>query len=117
MILVAWLIVFLSGVITAIMRSRERNKLRGEAGHEYNNTQALNAVNYEVPLGPAPAYSTTNQDVHNDAPYALNPHPIPRAAVDDYQTQKHASYNNPGVYSSNNQNQTPYHNEKTSGFI
>jgi len=117
MILVAWLIVFLSGVITAIIRSRERNELRGEAGHEYNNTQDLNADNYEVPLGPAPAYSTTNQDVHNDAPYALNPHPIPRATVEDYETQKQAPHNNPGVYSSNNQNQSPYHNEKTSGFI
>jgi hypothetical protein len=117
MILVAWLIVFMSGLITVIVRSRGRDKLRGQAGHEYNNTNDLNADKYEVPLGPAPAYSTTNQDVHNDAPYALNPHPIPRASTDDYEPQKQAPYNHSGVYSSNNQNQSPYNNEKTGGFI
>jgi len=113
--------VFLSGLIAAIVRARGRDKVRGEAGHEYNNndnvTTDVNADKYEVPLGPAPAYSTTHHDVSNDAPYALNPHPLPRSSADVYDPQKPAPINNYSGYSSNNQNQPPYHNEKSGGFI
>jgi hypothetical protein len=125
MVLLAWLIVFLSGFITAYIRSRGRDKLRGEAGNEYiapafpsnNNNQQLTNDKYQEPLGPAPAYSTTNHDVNADAPYALNPHPIPRGPVDNYEEidlKQGSSNNNQSLWPPQNQNQ--YVNEKN-GYI
>jgi len=76
-ILVAWLALFLGGIIVTFIRLKQREKLRGEAGHTYDARDDALAVN----LGPAPAYYT-HQDINVNAPYTLNPHPIPRQSSD-----------------------------------
>jgi len=122
MILVAWLIIFFAGLIAAVVRARGRDKLRAEAGHEYP-TREMTMDKYEAPLGPAPAYSTTNQDVNTNAPYSLNPHPIPRSSLssDEYEGNKANRVTQLNPYSSfstpSNRNQPGYHNEKSDGFI
>lgn len=117
MLLVAYLIVVFSGLVAVIYQNSKREKLRGDAGHEYaaQNFGGSNHENFDQILGPAPAYTTTNQDLNANAPYTLNPHPIPRSNVDDHQPEKHAAANEISVLPSNN-NQPSYHDEKN-GFI
>lgn len=122
MILVAWLIIFLSGLIAAIVRLRSRDKLRGEGGNEYNNHTQGSSFSMEPPpppspMGPAPAYSTTHRDVSNNAPYTLNPHPIPRSSFDDYEPEKRTPHDNRDAYPPPSRSQNPYNNEKSNTFI
>lgn len=116
MLLVAYLIVVLSGLAAVIYQHCKREKVRGDAGHVYATQDFGNThhENFDQILGPAPAYTTTHYDVNTNAPYALNPHPIPRSNVNDYQAEKHAPADEISVLQSDN-NQA-YHNEKN-GFI
>jgi hypothetical protein len=116
LLLVAYLTVVLSGLAAVIFQSCRRDKVRGDAGHEYatHDFGSSHHENYDQILGPAPAYTTTNHDLNAHAPYTLNPHPIPRNDVDDYQPEKHTPANEISVLPSDN-NQA-YHNEKN-GFI
>lgn len=117
LLLVAYLIIVFGGLAAAFYQSSKREKLRGDAGHEYA-TQSLdnpNHDNFDQILGPAPAYTTTNADLNTHAPYTLNPHPIPRSTVDDYENEKHAAANEISVLPSNSY-QTSQRNEKN-GFI
>lgn len=116
MLLVAYLIVVLSGLAAVIYQHCKREKVRGDAGHVYATQDFGNThhENFDQILGPAPAYTTTHYDVNTNAPYALNPHPIPRSNVNDYQAEKHAPADEVSVLQSDN-NQA-YHNEKN-GFI
>jgi hypothetical protein len=122
MLLVAYLVVFLGGFIVTLVRLNQRDRLRAEAGNVYN-VQNYSETSYnkevELPLGPAPAYTTASHDINVNAPYTLNPHPIPRSTVEDnYSVEKHASVPNFSAWPSNQRNQNPYTNEKSSdGFI
>jgi len=120
MILVAWLVLFLGGIIVTFIRLKQREKLRGEAGHTYDARDHGLAVNLDQHLGPAPAYYT-HQDVNASAPYTLNPHPIPRQSSDSddvIETEKRAATNIHGAWTpKNNQNQNTYNNEKEGGFL
>jgi hypothetical protein len=121
MLLVAYFVVFLSGLIITMIRLYQRDKLRGEAGNQYNIQNFTNnsaTKELELPLGPAPAYTTASHDVNAYAPYTLNPHPIPRSNVEeDYNIDKRASITESSAWPSNPPNQNPYPNEKSGGFI
>jgi hypothetical protein len=131
MLLVAYLVVFFSGLIVTLIRLKQHDKLRGEAGNNYNvqdfgnnfganlgNTPMSSTKEADFPLGPAPAYTTASHDVNVNAPYTLNAHPIPRStSEDDYSIDKHASLTISNAWPSNSQNQTTYQNEKSGGFI
>jgi hypothetical protein len=122
MILVAWLIVFLSGLIYTLVKLSQHHELRGNGGNEYGATSApqTDVAAYAAPLEPAPAYSAAHQDVNANAPYALNPHPLPQTINDDEYTTEKTSYSHTlsdGWSSqSYNTNQRQY-NEKSGGFI
>jgi len=67
-ILAVWLFLFLGGITVTLIRLNQREKLRGEAGHEYDpRDQVFSNVNLDQHLGPAPAYYTTHQDVNSSA--------------------------------------------------
>jgi hypothetical protein len=94
MILVAWLLIFLGSIGYSLWKLNKNDDLRGMAGNEYNTTpydasqvsygqfsgasQAPQASNTARAMSPAPAYTTAKADVISSAPYALNPHPMPR---------------------------------------
>lgn len=80
MILVVWLVVCLSGLITALIRFRGHEKVRAEADHDYDapsNHELRNLPPSRDDAAPPPSY-VPNSDVSVHAPYALNPHPFPR---------------------------------------
>lgn len=114
-ILLAWLVLFLGGITMTLIRSKQREKLRAEAGHQYDSRDHALAMNMQQHLGPAPAYYTANQDVSSSAPYVLNPHPVPRQSFDSYDiltTKEHATTNVKPMVSTAISNQGRYHNEK-----
>lgn len=102
MLLMAWIIVFLCGLLYTCIKLSGRDRLRGEGGHEYPSQQPQNdqeviepARPAERPLSPAPAYSISNPDVNGAAPYSLNPHPFPQYDDDDEIHQEKNSHQNP----------------------
>jgi len=118
-ILLVWLILFLGGITVTFIRLKQREKLRGEAGHDYG-VREITSVNLDQHLGPAPAYYTAQQDVNANAPYTLNSHPIPRQSSDSddvIETEKRAPVNYQSAWTPNNQNQNTYNNEKATGFL
>jgi len=118
-ILLAWLVLFLGGIAVTFIRLKQREKLRGEAGHDYD-VREITTVNLDQHFGPAPAYYTTQQDLNASAPYTLNAHPIPRQSSDTddvIETEKRAPVNYQGAWTPNNQNQNTYNNEKATGFL
>jgi hypothetical protein len=119
-ILIAWLVLFLGGITVTFIRLKQREKLRAEAGHTYDARDHGLAVNLDQHLGPAPAYYT-HQDVNSNAPYTLNPHPIPRQSSDSddvIEIEKRAATNIHGTWTpKSNQNQNQYNNEKANGFL
>lgn len=92
MVLVAWLILVLISIIRAFLLFGGRDKVRGEAGNEYNTPapepqmpvmqEAMPppVMTQHRPQSAAPPYQYADPDVNRSAPYALNPHPFPRAA-------------------------------------
>jgi hypothetical protein len=102
MLLMAWIIVFLCGLLYTCIKLSGRDRLRGEGGHEYPSQQPQNdqeviepARPAERPLSPAPAYSISNPDVNGAAPYSLNPHPFPQYDDDDEIHEEKNSHQNP----------------------
>jgi len=116
-ILAVWLFLFLGGITVTLIRLNQREKLRGEAGHEYDpRDQVFSNVNLDQHLGPAPAYYTTHQDVNSSAPYALNPHPIPRQSSETDNTIE-IEKRVPGAWTPNNNQNQKIYNEKAHGFL
>jgi len=83
-ILIVWLIIVLSGIITTFVRFGGRDKVRAEAGNEYNapTNLEMRAVPAPRPDSAAPPYAP-NPDVNQHAPYTLAPHPFPRRTSED----------------------------------
>jgi hypothetical protein len=122
MILVAWLVLALIGLITTCIRFRGRDRVRADAGNEYDAP-----VNRQIPdLRPqsaAPPY-VSNPDVNPHAPYTLNPHPFLRRNEDEI-SEKRVSNTSTNAWpfernlTGQQTRQEPpseYHNEK-GGFI
>ncbi|QDS73630.1 hypothetical protein FKW77_002140 [Venturia effusa] len=85
MILVVWLIVCFSGIATALIKFNGHEKVRAEAGHDYDaptNHELRNLPRDADITAPPPSYAQ-NVDVNAHAPYALNPHPFPRRGSED----------------------------------
>lgn len=124
MILVVWLVVCLSGLITALIRFGGKEKVRAEAGHDYDapsNHELQNLPRDADVTAPPPSYAQ-NVDVSAHAPYALNPHPFPRRASEDevHQEKRDSSASGwPMGYSRGPRRDPPsnYTNEKSGGFI
>ncbi|KAF2405026.1 hypothetical protein EJ06DRAFT_9766 [Trichodelitschia bisporula] len=89
-ILLVWLIIVLIGIGRAIMMLSSQDKVRGEAGNEYNIPRGYNPTVPEHfgaepkiprPQSAAPPYvprEDVDPDVNTHSPYTLNPHPFPR---------------------------------------
>jgi hypothetical protein len=112
MLLMAWMVVFLCGLLYTCLKLSGRDRLRGDGGHEYPTQQPQHEQEvFETqpagrPLSPAPAYSISNPDVISAAPYSLNPHPFPTHEDDIIQDK--GSHQNPQPVN--------YRNEK-GGFL
>jgi hypothetical protein len=87
MILVVWLFLCIIGFVRAYFLFGGRDKVRGEAGNEYDvQSPALEVREISVsprPVSAAPPYSqytnnAADPDVNRHAPYTLNPHPFVR---------------------------------------
>lgn len=94
MILVVWLFVAIIGLVRAILLFGGRDKVRAEAGNEYETRsdsfgQGMRPVSPR-PVSAAPPYTYANPDVNRHAPYTLNPHPFPRP-VSEETCEKQAS--------------------------
>jgi len=122
MILVVWLIIALIGLMTTCVRFRGRDKVRAEAGNEYD-APSHQQIHIIRPQSAAPPY-VPNPDVNPHAPYTLNPHPFPRRN-DDEISEKRTSNASSGAWpfernlTGQQQRQEPlshYPNEK-GGFI
>jgi len=99
MLLMAWVVVFLCGLLYTCIKVSGRERVRGDGGHEYP-TQAPEEVQEvletrpaERPMSPAPAYSVSNPDVIRATPFSLTPHPFPQRHEDDVEEKN--SYQNP----------------------
>jgi hypothetical protein len=101
MLLMAWIVVFLCGLLNTCIKLSGRDRLRGEGGHEYPSQQPQHDQEVfetrpaERPLSPAPAYSISNPDVIRAAPYSLNPHPFPQHDDEDDIIQEKSSHQTP----------------------
>jgi hypothetical protein len=91
MILVVWLIVCLSGLITALVRFSGRDKVRAEAGQEYDAPSNRELRSLPSRDSAAPPSYFPNPDVNAHAPYTLNPHPFPRRSEDNIEHEKRDS--------------------------
>ena len=92
-ILVVWLILCVVGFVRAYLLIGGRDKVRGEAGNEYDVQPPASGFRemqptFEPPrpASAAPPYSqytgnNTDPDVNHHAPYTLNPHPFPQPIV------------------------------------
>jgi hypothetical protein len=118
MILVAWLFIAFSGLITACVRMGGRDKVRAEAGHEYDAPTNHDLRSLPRPDSAAPPSYAPNPDVNAHAPYTLNPHPFPRRSEeDDIEAEKRDSNAWPiGRNMPRRQPSANYANEK-GGFI
>jgi hypothetical protein len=139
MILVVWLAIVIIGLITAVVRMRGRDKVRAEAGNEYDADLYLAPTNREVkdnhtdafyaptnrefkptirPESAAPPY-VANADVNNNG-YTLRHHEFPRRSQedDDVVTEKRSSSGWPMSRNLTGREPSPSrnHNEKN-GFI
>ncbi|RDI84713.1 hypothetical protein Vi05172_g5422 [Venturia inaequalis] len=124
MILVIWLVVCLSGVITALIKFGGKEKVRAEAGHDYDaptNFELQNLPRDADITAPPPSYAP-NADVSAHAPYALNPHPFQRRDSEDEINQEKRDSSASGWPMGNNRGPRTdpplnYTNEKSGGFI
>jgi hypothetical protein len=129
MILVVWLIIVLIGIIAACVRMAGKDKVRAEAGDEYNAPFTTAPATVETrdirPESAAPPSYAVNPDVNPHAPYTLNPHPFPRRN-DDEITEKRAATPESWPFDRNltsqqqEQQQGPssrYYNNEKDGFI
>jgi hypothetical protein len=121
-ILVAWLLLALGGLITTCIRFRGRDRVRADAGNEYDAPVNHDMLNVR-PQSAAPPY-VSNSDVNPHAPYTLNPHPFPRRN-DDEISEKRVSHTSTNAWpfqrslTGQQARQEPpseFHNEK-GGFI
>jgi hypothetical protein len=120
-ILVCYILVFLVAVGYAIWKASGEEKVRGDAGHEYNGqTYTTEQVQYNPPRpsSPAPAYQPTVKPDLNASGYGLNPHPLPRRSEDTITEETHGSSNRNTYWPfRRDQNQPSHSNEKAGGFI
>ncbi|TID24374.1 putative pheromone-regulated multispanning membrane protein [Venturia nashicola] len=124
LILVVWLVVCLSGLLTALIKFGGKEKVRAEAGHDYDAPTNLELQ--ELPrvadiTAPPPSYAQ-NADVSAHAPYALNPHPFPRRELEDELHQEKRDSSSPEWPMGNSRGPrreppSNYTNEKSGGFI
>jgi hypothetical protein len=125
MLLVAWLVIFGGGFGYMMWNLSKSGDVRGAGGNEYrDNAPAgpyIAAMQHSIrPMTPAPAYrSSLTPDVNPTAPYALNPHPVPRRSEDTI-VEKHDANESNGrtnwPFRKQEPTPTPYANEKN-GFI
>jgi hypothetical protein len=91
MILVVWLIIVLIGLITTFVRFGGQDKVRAEAGNEYDAPTNSEMRSVGRPESAAPPY-VPNTDVNPHAPYTLNPHPFPlRTGNEEIASEKRGS--------------------------
>jgi hypothetical protein len=97
MILVVWLFLCIIGFVRAYLLFGGRDKVRGEAGNEYDvQSPATEVRELHQPIGEqprpasaAPPYSqNADPDVNRHAPYTLNPHPFPQAGAGEGSHEK-----------------------------
>jgi hypothetical protein len=119
MVFVVWLIVCLSGLITALINSRGHDKVRAEAGHEYDAPSNHEMRTIQSRDSAAPPSYVPNLDVNAHAPYTLNPHPFPRRNEEDeieHEKRDSSAWPIPNSQAPRREPATNYGNEK-GGFI
>jgi hypothetical protein len=118
LLLLAWLIVFLIGFVSIMIKFNRRDSYRGHLGQGYNvqdRTSSFGEGHHFEPrtTTPAPAYSNSNLDVNSRTPYSRQPN------EDDLEPQKHGVVVRDTFLPRSNQYQAQpvnYQNEKD-GFI
>lgn len=118
MLLLAWFIVFLTGLASIMIKFYGRNSSRGQFGQEYKARETRSSFGdihaYEPrTTTPAPAYSNAPFDVNSHAPFTR------RVNEDELQPEKHGVVVRDTVYPSSNQYQAQpvNYNKEKSGFI
>jgi len=120
-LLIVWILMVLIGLISTYVRFRGRDKVRAEAGNEYDAPVNSDMQNVRPPSGAAPPY-VPNPDVNPHAPYTLNPHPFIRRDDDDISEKRSSNQHGAWPFERNltgqQTGQAPqsYYNEK-GGFI
>jgi hypothetical protein len=89
-LLIVWIIMVLIGLISTYVGFLGRDRVRAEAGNEYNAPVNSDMQNVRPPSGAAPPY-VPNPDVNPHAPYTLNPHPFVRRDDDDISEKRHSN--------------------------
>jgi hypothetical protein len=129
MLLVAWFVVFSSGLAYVAWKVRGRDSVAPEQYYDprqgADNFAATADKNDVRPMSPAPAYSTAQADVSNHAPYTLNPHPFPSRQQEEEYTEKTQGPTYDNYTSGSSQSQNPpsvnYYNNSNNnekrGFI
>jgi hypothetical protein len=125
MLLLAWLIVFLIGLVSIMIQFYRHNQPGPRPfTPEYKPQEESNPFE-SSPMSdlrtatPAPAYSHAKTDVAAQAPYALNPHPFPTSSREDEYDEKHGVTSRDTVFPTANQYQAQpvnYNNGKN-GYI
>jgi hypothetical protein len=126
MLLLAWLIVFLIGLVSIMIQFYRPNQPGPRSFvPEYKEQETSNPFE-NAPVSdlrtatPAPAYSHARTDVTTQASYALNPHRFPTPSrEDDYEDEKHGVTSRDAVFPTVNRYQAQpvnYNNEKN-GYI
>jgi hypothetical protein len=110
MLLVAWVIIAIIGLVRASTLFGGRDKVRAEAGNEYDAPSAPSGQDIRPvtprPASSAPPYTYVNPDVNRYAPYALNPHPFPQRPTSEEYSEKRAS-STAWPFSSNHRQASP----------
>jgi hypothetical protein len=91
-LLIVWIIMVLIGLTSTCVGFRGRDKVRAEAGNEYDAPVNHDMQNVRPPSGAAPPY-VPNPDVNSHAPYTLNPHPFVRRDEDDISEKRYSTQN------------------------
>jgi hypothetical protein len=125
MLLLAWLIVFLIGLVSIMIQFYRHNQPGPRPfTPEYKSQEVSNPFE-SSPMSdlrtttPAPAYSHAKTDVTAQAPYALNPHSFPTSSREDEFGEKHGVTSRDAVFPTANQYQAQpvnYNNGKN-GYI
>jgi hypothetical protein len=121
-ILVIWLLMFFGSAIYTTVRLAGYDNVRGNAGNEYASRDVHNELPFARPTSAAPPYTTANPDVNKNAPYTLNPHPLPQHYNEftevDISPEKHVAQTTSSVWPfHHNQTQSFNNNNEKSGFI